>query len=319
MKPSLKISIFTCAMLILGIALFGTTVQGIKTEDKESGTKRLNVSNKNNTSGNIRSSADGKSPKIISNKTGEKTAQTNYKRLSPTSDRTAPSNGGKDSVGEIRNLSPSKVRQSQSDKKTGGTTKQHEPKKTVKQTEKAVVENIESSYSTYAAEPDEGEEGAEGEEEEEEEEEEKPASRRMLYLPYMMDSQKDKALRPRGRYIPEEDYSAFKEDEEYLGGTRGDKHQKSSNLKVFIQNNGMLLWIIMILLVAAVLFYFVYFRLMNKPEPETGEEPRLIMDDDTRERIVMRLDDKGWTADQIAEELQLQQKQVKQIISQNKA
>lgn len=317
MKPSLKISIFTCAMLILGIALFGTTVQGIKTEDKESGTKRLNVSNKNNTSGNIRSSADGKSPKIISNKTGEKTAQTNYKRLSPTSDRTAPSNGGKDSVGEIRNLSPTGVRQSQSNKKTDGTRKQDESKQTVRQTEKAVVENIESTYSTYNAEPDEGEEGAEGEEEEEEED--KPVSRRMLYMPYMMDSQKDKALRPRGRYIPEEDYSAFKEDEEYLGGTRGDKHQKSSNLKVFIQNNGMLLWIIMILLVAAVLFYFVYFRLMNKPEPETGEEPRLIMDDDTRERIVMRLDDKGWTADQIAEELQLQQKQVKQIISQNKA
>lgn len=304
-------------MLILGIALFGTTVQGIKTEDKESGTKRLNVSNKNNTSGNIRSSADGKSPKIISNKTGEKTAQTNYKRLSPTSDRTAPSNGGKDSVGEIRNLSPTGVRQSQSNKKTDGTRKQDESKQTVRQTEKAVVENIESTYSTYNAEPDEGEEGAEGEEEEEEED--KPVSRRMLYMPYMMDSQKDKALRPRGRYIPEEDYSAFKEDEEYLGGTRGDKHQKSSNLKVFIQNNGMLLWIIMILLVAAVLFYFVYFRLMNKPEPETGEEPRLIMDDDTRERIVMRLDDKGWTADQIAEELQLQQKQVKQIISQNKA
>lgn len=317
MKPSLKISIFTCAMLILGIALFGTTVQGIKTEDKESGTKRLNVSNKNNTSGNIRSSADGKSPKIISNKTGEKTAQTNYKRLSPTSDRTAPSNGGKDSVGEIRNLSPTGVRQSQSNKKTDGTRKQDESKQTVRQTEKAVVENIESTYSTYNAEPDEGEEGAEGEEEEEEED--KPVSRRMLYMPYMMDSQKDKALRPRGRYIPEEDYSAFKEDEEYLGGTRGDKHQKSSNLKVFIQNNGMLLWIIMILLVAAVLFYFVYFRLMNKPEPETGEEPRLIMDDDTRERIVMRLDDKGWTADQIAEELHLQQKQVKQIISQNKA
>ncbi|NLK49556.1 MAG: hypothetical protein GX294_02795 [Candidatus Cloacimonetes bacterium] len=292
-------------------------MQGIKTEDKESGTKRLNVSNKNNTSGNIRSSADGKSPKIISNKTGEKTAQTNYKRLSPTSDRTAPSNGGKDSVGEIRNLSPTGVRQSQSNKKTDGTRKQDESKQTVRQTEKAVVENIESTYSTYNAEPDEGEEGAEGEEEEEEED--KPVSRRMLYMPYMMDSQKDKALRPRGRYIPEEDYSAFKEDEEYLGGTRGDKHQKSSNLKVFIQNNGMLLWIIMILLVAAVLFYFVYFRLMNKPEPETGEEPRLIMDDDTRERIVMRLDDKGWTADQIAEELQLQQKQVKQIISQNKA
>lgn len=108
MKPSLKISIFTCAILILGIALLGATVQGIKTEDKDSGTKRLNVSHKKNTSSNVRSSADGKSPKIISNKTGEKAAQTNYKRLSPTSDRTTPSNDGKDSVGEIRNLSPSK-------------------------------------------------------------------------------------------------------------------------------------------------------------------------------------------------------------------
>lgn len=54
-------------------------------------------------------------------------------------------------------------------------------------------------------------------------------------------------------------------------------------------------------------------RALTEPEPE--EVPALIMDTATRQRMVMRLVEQGWTAPQVAAELRVPLKEVKRLIA----
>lgn len=100
--------------------------------------------------------------------------------------------------------------------------------------------------------------------------------------------------------------------------TKPKKEPRSSWLSKFPAYRALLLGAFALLTVLALLIFILFWRRRLKPEAP-GEEvsagSTLILDSETKTRLVLKLSEQGWKSAEIARELKLSPKEVEQIIS----
>lgn len=284
-------ALLTVSILLVLIGLSGAEVTSVVSRDASKEINNISIGLSGEASYRVESSPDGRTHKLVIKDAANAVARPDWQRLSPVIDRLSSYSEGGSTIIEIRTMKPSRITSSRSGDSISlqlnqGSAPAPEPKTPAPKPQPQRASRPEPARSILK--------------------EPKPKAEPMQVQPVPQDSTElEPVAPPTPKPIEPEATQAAEE------------HELVSFLRVHWQ------WISLLALGLVMLIFSIRACMRSRRkralEPAQAEElPALIMDAATRQRMVMRLVEQGWTAPQIAVELRIPVKEVQRLIAQAK-
>lgn len=286
-------ALLTVSILLVLIGLSGAEVTSVVSRDASKEINNISIGLSGEASYRVESSPDGRTHKLVIKDAANAVARPDWQRLSPVIDRLSSYSEGGSTIIEIRTMKPSRITSSRSGDSISLQLNQGSapapgpqapaPKPQPQRASRPEPARLTIKEHKLKAEPEP-----------------------MQVQPVTPDSTELEPVAPPSPQPIEPEATQVT-----------DEHELVSFLRVHWQ------WISLLALGLVMLIFSIRACMRSRRKralerAQAEELPALIMDSATRQRMVMRLVEQGWTAPQVAAELRIPVKEVRRLIAQAK-